>query len=469
MSCSESYSDPERSISTTRLAKDNSLVFMKDQLPLIAIVGEPNAGKSTLLNKIAGGTRAVTSPVAGTTRDRQYLDTVWNGVDFSMVDTAGISFGGTQVLEEELNKQIDIAIDQADMIILVVDGKAGTQAIDRKTILKFRRIKKPVLLAVNKLDSPKTVEAMAAEFQSLGIKPLFPVSATTGRGIGDMLDHIATYLTENDLIGIEVENPGIGVAIVGKPNVGKSSIFNAIVQEERVIVSPIPGTTRTAIDTQIKIGEQDYTFIDTAGLKKKEHKQALPDIYSGFQTFKSIRRSDIALFVIDATQELTKQDQHIAAEIIDLDKGVIIVANKYDEFKGKEKELHDYIMDHFPFLWFAPLIFASAKTGQGLNDVLKAIKPIYQARHKTVSAEALKALLDGKMKHNAPKLLRDQKPPKVFGLNQLDTNPPLFELVVNFPAAISKQFRDAMKKSIMKNFDFQGTPINLILRGKDKK
>ncbi len=442
---------------------------MKDRLPLIAIVGEPNAGKSTLLNKIAGGMPAVTSPVAGTTRDRQYLDSSWNGVDFSMVDTAGITFSGGQELEYELTKQIDIAIEQADMIILVVDGKAGVEVIDRKTILKFRKIKKPIVLAVNKLDSPTKAEAMLAEFQSLGIKPLFSVSATTGRGIGDLLDHVAGYLKEHDLIGYEVENPGIGVAIVGKPNVGKSSIFNTISKEERVVVSAIPGTTRTAIDTHITYNGDDYTFIDTAGLKRKDHRQALPDIFSGFQTFKAIRRSDIAFFVIDATEEITKQDQHIAAEIIDLDKGVIIVANKYDEFKGDAKELKDYITHHFPFLWFAPIFFASAKTGKGLDEVLAAIKPIYEARHKTVTPEELQQLLDGKMRHNPPKLLRDQKKPKVFGLNQLDTNPPLFELVVNHPAAISKQFRDAIKKSIVKQFEFWGTPINMMLRGKDNK
>jgi GTP-binding protein len=442
---------------------------MKDHLPLIAIVGEPNAGKSTLLNKIAGGSRAVTSPVAGTTRDRQYLDSSWNGVDFSMVDTAGITFGGAQELENELTKQIDVAIDQADMIILVVDGKSGTSVIDRKTILKFRKIKRPIVLAVNKLDSPRKAEGMLAEFQSLGVKPMFSVSATTGRGIGDMLDYVAGYLKEHDLLGTEIENPGIGVAIVGKPNVGKSSIFNAISKEERVIVSPIPGTTRTAIDTHITYNNEDYTFIDTAGLKKKEHRQSLPDVYSGFQTFKAIRRSDIAFLVIDATQEITKQDQHIAAEIIDLSKGVIIVANKYDEYEGDEKELRDYISHHFPFLWFAPLFFASAKTGEGLDDILKAIKPIYEARHKTATPEELKQLLDGKMRHNPPKLLRDQKPPKVYGLNQLAVNPPLFELVVNHPAAISKQFRDAIKKSIMKQMEFWGTPINLILRGKDNK
>jgi GTPase len=440
------------------------------QLPIIAIVGEPNVGKSTLMNKIIGRQLAVTSQVAGTTRDRQYADTSWNGAGFTLVDTAGITFNNTGELESALNEQIDIAVEEADLLLFVVDAKAGVQHLDRKTLLKFRKSKKPVVLAINKVDSPKLVDTIRDQFRSLGIKALFPVSALSGRGIGDLLDHIAQFIKDNDLYQEETEvKHGIAVSIVGKPNVGKSSIFNKILGQERVIVSTIAGTTRTAIDTQTTISGEDYTFIDTAGLKKKEHRQKLPDIYSGFQTFKAIRRSDVCFFVIDATEEITKQDQHIAAEILDLDKGVVILANKYDLYKGDEQALRDYISMHFQFLWFSPMFFVSGKTGQGLENALEAIKPIYNNRHKQISQDEINRILAKTLKQNPPKRLRDQKIPKVFGLNQIDTNPPRFELIVNYPAAISQQYRRYLQKSIIKWLDFWGTPVELSLRGKDKK
>lgn len=436
------------------------------QLPLLAIVGEPNVGKSTLMNKIYGERIAVTSVVAGTTRDRQYLDTVWNGVDFTMVDTAGVSFGDKQELEAELLEQIDVATEEANMLLLVVDGKEDVDTIDRKAILKFRKIKKPIVVAVNKLDSPKNLEALTAPFLRLGIKHVFPVSAQTGRGIGDLLDQIALELKK---IAVPKKNPssGIAVSIVGKPNVGKSSLMNKILGEERVIVSPIAGTTRTAIDTRTKIENQVYTFIDTAGLKRKGYRQKQPDVFSGFQTFKSIRRSDVVFFLIDATEPITKQDQVIAGEIFDLSKGVVIIANKMDQFNGSEKELKDYINLHFPFLWFSPVVTLSAKNGKGVKDAIDAIKPIYENRQRVVEQEKLDMLLAQTMKTNPPKRLRDQREPKVHGLTQVETNPPMFRLEVNRSGAISTQYRRFLLKHIIKRLDLYGTPIKLLIHQKE--
>lgn len=432
------------------------------QLPLVAIVGPPNAGKSTLLNKIIGKPLAVTSEVAGTTRDRQYTDVSWNTKMFTMVDTAGLDLTSKGELETAVISQIDVALQEADMLILLVDGKESASYLSRETILKFRKSKKPIALAVNKLDSPNKLDTSA--FARLGIKPIFPISSLTGRGIGDLLDYIVENLPH------ATDNPtppaGIQVAIVGKPNVGKSSIFNSVLGDTRVVVSPVPGTTRTAIDSAITINGVDYTFIDTAGLKKKEHAQARPDIYSGFQTYKSIRRSDVCLFVIDSIEELTKQDQAIAQEIFSQDKGCIIVANKVDLFDGNEQRLRDYISDHFPFLWMCPLFFVSGKTGAGLAEVLSAIQPIYERRHKEIPQEDLTKLLKKWLKKNPPKLLRDQKEPKVYGLTQIASNPPLFELLVNVPAAISMQFRKTIQNGIIKDLDFWGTPVNLTLRKK---
>jgi len=277
----------------------------------------------------------------------------------------------------------------------------------------------------------------------------------------------------------------IAVSIVGKPNVGKSSLYNAILKEERVVVSPAPGTTRTAIDSKVKINGVDYTFIDTAGLKKKEYRQADPDIFSGFQTFKSIRRSDVCLFVLDAASEITKQDQAVAREILDMQKGCIILANKIDlvpeaadKADGKMvkkggsddsyRNVKDYISHHFPFLWMSPLFFVSALTGQGLEEAIEAIKPIWERRNTLMDNQTLSEFLTRVLKKNSPKLLRDQKKPKVFALRQLEVNPPKFELLVNHPAAISLQFRKFLENSIIKELDFWGTSIVLKLKGKDK-
>lgn len=348
------------------------------------------------------------------------------------------------------------------------------------------------MLAVNKLDGSAQWNEKIAEFQSLGIKNLFPVSALNGRGIGDMLDKLVEVLpVKNDpdlSLPDNIHNDRIAVSIVGKPNVGKSSIFNKILKEERVVVSPIAGTTRTAIDSQVKIDGVDYTFIDTAGLKKKEHRQQQPDVFAGFQSFKSIRRSDICFFVIDASEEITKQDQRVANEIINMQKGCIILANKCDLLKeskaagtlGKNtlsitkdrgdqyQSVRDYVSHHFPFLWMCPLFFVSGLTGDGLKEAVDALKPIWERRHKTVDAETLKEFLKNVMQKNPPKLLRDQKKPKVFGLKQIDTNPPMFELLVNHSGAISSQFRKFLENSLTKFLDFYGTPITLKLRGKDK-
>lgn len=437
------------------------------QLSLVALAGLPNSGKSTLLNKISGEHTAITSPVAGTTRDRQYADISWNKNHFTLVDTAGVSFGNTDELEKNVAAQIDIALQEAAVIVFVVDGKLPNGGLDQKSLLKFRKLNKPLILAVNKIDSPKEVEQIQTTFAHLGIKTIVAVSALSGRGVGDLLDTIVKTLTAvSEQQNTPLPHEGIAVSIVGKPNVGKSSLFNYILQEDRMVVSNIPGTTRTAIDSFVTYKDEPYIFIDTAGLKRKEHRQALPDIYSGFQTFKAARRSDVVLFVIDATEEITKQDQRIAQEIFELGNGMVILANKFDLFKGDEKQLRDYISNHFPFLWMMPAFFISAKTGRGISEALDAIKPIYERKHKQTTQEDLDKLLARRMKQNPPKLLRDQKTPKVYGLKQLDVNPPLFELSVNHPAAISEQFKKTVLNAIIKELDYWGTPVNLALRKK---
>ncbi|PIR95963.1 MAG: ribosome biogenesis GTPase Der [Candidatus Doudnabacteria bacterium CG10_big_fil_rev_8_21_14_0_10_42_18] len=472
---------------------------MNKNLPIVAIVGAPNAGKSTLLNKIAGTRLAITSDMPGTTRDRQYLKTSWGGTDFMLVDTAGLALNKTDELESNIQKQLDIAIKEAEVIIFVVDGKEPVAAVPKAVIDRFRKtaprggapksgtaagIKTPVVLAINKVDSSRQREIKLREFARLGIKPSYALSALTGSGIGDLLDELIKQLKPPKKEPKE-EDPknSIAVAIVGKPNVGKSSIFNAILKEERAVVSSVPGTTRTAIDDEISINGIDYTFIDTAGLKKKIHRQHEADIFSGYMTFKSIRRSDVCLFVVDASEPPTKQDQAIAREIMDQAKGVILIANKADLLehnpfnkkkrsgnKGKNDNsyhsLQLQLSHHFPFFWMSPVFFVSAINGNGISEAIAAIKPIFEARHKTMEDEDLREFLKQKLKQAPPKPLRDQKLPKVFSLTQLDVNPPMFQLMVNHPGAISKQFKDFLKNSITKDLGYWGTPIVLKLKGK---
>ena len=473
----------------TKPLKYYRTLMNQQSLPIVALVGLPNAGKSTLINKIGGKQFAITSDLAGTTRDRQYLDVAWNGADLTLADTAGISLNAKNELDQNIQKQVEVALNEAAVIVLLVDGKDQENILDAKILKKIRSSKKPLILAVNKLDSPKNLETGLIPFYSLGIKNILGISALTGRGTGDLLDEITRILPKSpasvsitdDETQTKASNNSIAISIVGKPNVGKSSLFNALLKEERVVVSSVPGTTRTSIDSQVAIDNIEYTFIDTAGLKKKEYRQTRPDLYGGFQTFKAIRRSDVCFFVIDVAQEITKQDQVIAGEIVNMQKGCIILANKADLLspsatkkktkKSNEDEyrsLRDQISHHFPFLWMCPMFFVSAVTGEGLSEAVAAIKPIFDSRNKNLGDEILKELLAKKMKINPPKLLRDQKKPKVFSLRQTEINPPKFELLVNHPAAISMQFRKFVENSIIKELGFWGTPIVLKTVGKDK-
>ncbi len=434
---------------------------------LVAIVGEPNVGKSTILNKIIAQRLTLTTNVAGTTRDRFYAPTVWNGIDFTLVDTAGIILEQRDELEKNVQKQVKIALDQADLLIYVVDGKKGPESVNREILRELRKNKKGVLLAINKLDSPKLHNQATEDFRFSGIKQIFPISAVSGLGIGDLLDGVTNALEAKGFSTYVKDPSTISVSIVGKPNVGKSSMFNKIIGEERVVVSDLAGTTRNVTDTDITYKDHKIKFLDTAGLKKKEKRAALPDIYAAFQTLRVITKSDICILVIDATLPITSQDPRIASEIVNASKGLIVVANKIDKLSKIEAEkLENTLEDYFEFLWWAPAVPVSAKSGVGISDVLKYILKIEANRYKEIDAETLRDFIYKKLKQRPPQRIRDEREPKVYSLTQVATNPPQFLMMVNKPSAISKQFRKFVQNSLIKEMDFWGTPIKLRLEVK---
>ncbi len=435
--------------------------------PLVAIVGEPNVGKSTLLNRVVEARVALTSDVAGTTRDRFYAPASWNGIDFTLIDTAGIILDQRDELEINVQKQVEVALQEADLILYVIDGKEDPETLDRNILLKLRKKKKDALLVINKIDSPKKFAEIAGNYAFTGLKNIFPISSVAGNGVGDMLDAVTKNLEEKGFQKIVKDPSQVSVSLVGKPNVGKSSIFNKIIGEERVVVSSMPGTTRNVIDTDLVYKDKKIKFLDTAGLKRKDKNQALPDIYATFQTIRALHQSDICILVIDASVGITQQDQKIAGQIVDAGKGLIIVANKIDLLSDKEKlKLKDNLPDFFEFLWWAPAVPVSAKTGSGIPEILDFILQIEETRHKTIDPEKLTAFFHAKAKQREPQRMRDERVPKVYSLHQVSINPPVFLMMVNEPSAISLQFRKFVQNSIVKELGFWGTPVILKLEAK---
>ncbi len=435
--------------------------------PLVAIVGEPNVGKSTLLNKIVEQRAALTSNVAGTTRDRFYAPAFWNDISFTLVDTAGIILDQRDELEQNVQKQVDIAIQEADLILYVLDGKLEAESLDRAVLQKLRKSKKDVLLVINKIDAPKKFAETVDKFLFTGYKKIFPVSSVAGNGVGDLLDGVTENLSKRGFTKIEKDPTQISVSLVGKPNVGKSSIFNKVLGEERVVVSSVPGTTRNVIDTDLTYKDHKIKFLDTAGLKKKAKNQDLPDVYATFQTIRAIHQSDVCILVIDSSIGITQQDQRIAGQIIEAGKGLIIVANKTDLLSESEQlKLQGNLPDFFEFLWWAPAVPVSAKSGQGISEMMDFILTIEANRHKKIDPEVLTKFFHAKQKQREPHRIRDERVPKVYSLHQVSINPPVFVMMVNEPSAISMQFRKFIQNSIIKELGFWGTPVMLKLEAK---
>jgi GTP-binding protein len=433
------------------------------KIPLVAIIGLPNSGKSTLFNKILERRAALTYPEAGTTRDRAYGLTTWNNLPFFLIDTAGIVPRPDSELEKNIQKQTAIAKEEADLIVLVVDGKTNLASNDLSVAQKLNRTGKPIVLAVNKIDVRNTrTETMGQVFQKLGLGQPFLTSSVNGTGIGDLLDAIVEKLKPEFGNQTADELSGLKIAFLGKPNVGKSSLINALIKQERLIVHEKAGTTRSTVEIPFESAGQKFILLDTAGIKRKWDQDSDVEAAAAFQSIKTLAQTDVALFVLDASSDIAVQDQTIAAEILDQGKACVIVLNKIDKVTPEiQSRLLDILPDYLPQMWFVPVVFTSAQTGEGLEMLLKLAKDAFAAGDRQIEPEELDQFLQAMLVAHMPGKIEDQRAPKLFSLTQIGVHPPTFKMLVNFPAAIATAWKRWFEKQFRHKFGFEGTPIEI--------
>ncbi len=429
---------------------------------IVAIVGSPNVGKSTIFNRLIGDRHAIVDDEAGITRDRLYASCSWRGKNFSLVDTGGIELAN-RPFQEQIRTQAQIAIDEADVIVFVADGKVGITNDDRAVSKMLYKVKKPVILAVNKIDEGSHVSD-AQEFYGLGLGEPIVVSGAHGIGIGDLLDKIVENLGDFEA-DIADENK-VTFCLVGRPNVGKSSLVNAILNEDRVIVSDISGTTRDSIDTPFEKDGINYTVIDTAGLKKRGKIYESIDKYSAIRALKAIERSEIVLLVIDGHQGITEQDKHVISYATDLHKAIIIVVNKWDIVDKSTNTMSDFsklIRKEYKFLDYAPIVYLSALKKQRLDTLFEALNLVHQAYYTRIQTSLLNDVLqDAQMMNPSPDFNGGRL--KIMYASQVSTAPPTFVIFVNNPEFVHFSYQRYLENRLRESFNFEGTPLNMVFR-----
>ncbi len=435
--------------------------------PLAAIVGRPNVGKSTLFNRIVGKRIAIIEDTPGVTRDRIYGDAEWLTHSFTVIDTGGIEPDSDDIILAKMRRQAELAIETSDVIIFVVDGREGLTAADEEVADMLRRSKKPVVLAVNKVDHVK-YEDTAYDFYSLGIGDLVTISAGQGLGIGDLLDEVVKYFP-----AIEEEENGeaVSIAVVGKPNVGKSSLVNALLGQERTIVSNVPGTTRDAIDTPFRFDGKDYVLIDTAGIRRK---RAVGDEnverYSVIRSLAAIRRCDVALIVVDAEQGLSEQDVRIAGYVHEEGKASVLIINKWDVIEKDthtvEKFKKDMLAD-LAFMSYVPMLFISAKTGQRVNRVMEQANAVLDQASTRISTGILNDVLGEAVTMSEPPFVKGRRL-RIFYCTQAGVKPPTFVIFVNDAELLHFSYRRYLENYIRKSFKLDSVPIKLIFRNRSE-
>ncbi|ACA98138.1 MULTISPECIES: ribosome biogenesis GTPase Der [Cyanophyceae] len=436
------------------------------KLPIIAVIGRPNVGKSTLVNRIAGDQQAIVHDQPGITRDRTYRPGFWQDRNFQIVDTGGIVFDDHEEFLPLIREQAAIALAEAAVALFVVDGQAGLNAADQEIADWLRQQNVPVVLAVNKCESLEQGYTQAAEFWELGMEEPFPISAIHGSGTGDLLDKVIEYLPT--ITDVE-EDTTINVAIIGRPNVGKSSLLNALTGEQRAIVSPISGTTRDAIDTIIERNGQQYRLIDTAGIRRKKNVDYGAEFFSINRAFKAIRRADVVLFVIDVLDGVTEQDLKLAGRIIDEGRAVIIVANKWDAVEKDTYTINQYrkeLQARLFFMEWAEMLFISAQTGQRVNKILDLVDQAAESHRRRVSTAVINEVIQEAVSWHSPPTSRQGKQGRIYYGTQVRSQPPTISLFVNDPKRFNDSYRRYIEKQFRQDLGFAGTPIRLVWRGK---
>lgn len=431
--------------------------------PIVAFVGRPNVGKSTLFNKIAGKRISIVEDTPGVTRDRVYAEAEWLKYNFTIIDTGGIEPESGDIILSQMRRQAQIAIDTATVIVFIVDGKEGLTAADAEVAQMLRKSKKPIVLVVNKIDSLKD-EDNAFEFYNLGIGEPITISATQGLALGDMLDRIVEHFPDGSTD--EEQDEYIKIAMVGKPNVGKSSLINKLLGEERVIVSDIPGTTRDAIDSTLETEEGKFILIDTAGLRRKSKIKEEIERYSVIRTLAALERADVCILIIDATEGVTEQDEKIIGYAHEQGKAIMVVVNKWDLIEKDDKTMENYkktLQAKMAFIEYAYFLFISAKTGQRVHKVLNEAKLCYANYSKRISTGILNDVINKAVLMKEPPIV-GLKRLKIYYVTQAETKPPLFIFFVNDTQTIHFSYERYLVNQLRSNFDFKGTSIKVQFR-----
>jgi len=434
-------------------------------LPVVSIVGRPNVGKSTIFNRLIGSRKAIVDDQYGVTRDRHYGESHWNGREFTVIDTGGYQPDATDVMIEGIREQVHIALDESDVILFVVDTEAGITSLDMAVANLLRQQEKPVLLLANKADNEERA-LNASEFYTLGFEELFPVSAINGTGTGDLLDRLVELLPEEE---DEPESEYPKLAVVGRPNVGKSSFVNAMLDDERCIVTDIPGTTRDSINSKLVYNDKTYILVDTAGLRKRRKVEENVEFYSAVRTDRALRDCDVAIIMLDAMRGFEAQDKHILSEAERFNKGIVIVLNKWDLVPEKNtnlfKEFEEYIYEEVPNMKWVPIVSISATNRKRIGRVIEVAEEVIKERRKLISTPDFNDFLQ-KITKERPLPIKRGHALKIKYGTQVKSAPPVFKFFMNTPSELPANYRRFIEKRIREEFGFRGVPITMTFKQK---
>ena len=434
--------------------------------PLVAIVGRPNVGKSTFFNRIVGQRISIVEDTPGVTRDRLYADAEWCGHSFTLIDTGGLEIKSEDVMWSHIRAQAQIAVETADVIVFMLDGKTGLTHEDYEVAAYLRKSRKPILLVVNKLDNNE--QHLLYDFYELGLGEPIGISAGQAKGLGDVLDEIVKLTGKYET---EEKEEALKIAVVGKPNAGKSSLVNKLLGYDRVIVSDIAGTTRDAIDTRIKIGDKEYILIDTAGIRRKRSVEEDLEQYSVMRSLGAVRRADVCLIVIDSSEELSEQDIKIAGYVHEQGKPSVVVMNKWDVVEKDTYTIEKYnrkLKEELKFMDYFIPTYVSAKTGKRVDNLIKLAERAYENASRRISTGLLNDVLREAILTNEPPS-KNGKRLKIYYVTEVSANPPTFVIFVNDDTLMHFSYRRYLENALRRSFDFEGTPVRLIIRNKNEK